>query len=338
MGAKPKMPGGGYGIPKEATGYYKPQAQSTDWLKAINQDWKAYEPQKVTTGYNVPSNVSTAYDPYQSDAIKKLIEQMQGYTPEQRKNVLTTPYSQYQQNALSVLVSMMQGTTPEGKRSIIEGAMAPVREEAARQRETTTGGAYARGLGQSGVLQRGLGQIDQSLLARLAEVTGNVEQSSTQNALNAVQAFQEGQLGQQRLGFDIEESSVKNVLNALQLFQSGQASQQQVQLALEKMKEENAFKNAELAQAYEELKTQTNLDERRLQLMLAELYQSAYKDDYTRSLEEQRIMQEYNISKAQLEQAKWVADQNAKQANMDWWGNLISNIIGSEATIVGGAL
>ena len=193
MGAKPKMPGGGYGIPERPTGYYQPQAQSTDWLKAINQGWKPYEPQKVQTGYTAPTSITTSYTPYE------------------------------------------------------------------------------------------------------------------QNALNAVQAFQ-----------------------------SGQATQQQVGLALEQMKAENAQANAQLSQAYEQLKTQTGLEDRQLQLALGQLYQSAYKDDYTRSLEEQRIMQEFNISKAQLEQAKWVAEQQAAQAKSDWWSNLIGNIIGSGAEVVGG--
>lgn len=277
MGAKPRMPGGGYGIPKQATGYYEPTAQSTDWLKAINTGWSAYQPQKSQTNYT-PTAPTTAYDPYT-------------------------------QNALSTLIAQMQGTSPEGKQKIISGAMAPVYEEATKQKEATTSSAYARGLGQSGVLQRSLGGIDQSTLARMAEVTGGVEQNSITNALNAVQ-----------------------------LFQSGQATQQQVQLSLEQMKADNAKTNAELSQSYEQLKAQTSLDDRQLQIALGQLTESAYKDDYTRSLEEQRIMQDYNIDKATLEQAKWVAEQQAKQARGDFWSNLISNILKAGATVAGAAI
>ena len=257
------MPGGGYGIPQQATGFYQPQAQSTDWQKAINQNWQAYQPQKVQTNYT-PTAPTTGYDPYQ-------------------------------QNALSTLVAQMQGTTPEGKQKIISGAMAPVYEEATRQREAATSGAYARGLGQSGVLQRSLGGIDQSTLARMAEVTGGVEQNSITNALNAVQ-----------------------------LFQSGQASQQQVGVAVEQMRTDNARTNAQLSQSYEELKGKMNIDDRQLQIALGQLAESAYKDDYTRSLEEQRLMQEYNISKAELEQMKWVSEQQVKTANKNRWVDVFS--------------
>jgi hypothetical protein len=277
MGAKPKMPRGGYGIPQQATGYYQPTAKSTDWLSAINTGWKAYEPQKVQTNYT-PSAPTTGYDPYQ-------------------------------QNALSTLVAQMQGTTPEGKQKIISGAMAPVYEEATKQKEAATSGAYARGLGQSGVLQRSLGGIDQSTLARMAEVTGGVEQNSITNALNAVQAFQ-----------------------------SGQASQQQVGVAVEQMRTDNAKANAQLSQSYEELKGKMNIDDRQLQIALGQLAENAYKDDYTRSLAEQKIMQDYNIDKATLEQAKWVAEQQAAQAKKDWWSNLIANILKAGATVAGAAI
>lgn len=278
MGGKTKMGSSTYGIPAQTTGYYKPTAQSTDWLSAINQGYKVYEPQKVQTEYTPATNVSTSYDPYT-------------------------------QNALSTLVAQMQGTTAEGKQKIISGAMAPVYEEAQKQKQAAEASAYSRGLGQSGVMQRSLGNIDQSVLSRMAEVTGGVEQNSITNALNAVQAFQ-----------------------------SGQATQQQVQLSLEQMKADNAATNAQLSQSYEQLKAQTSLDDRQLQTVLAGLYQSAYKDDYTRSLEEQQLMQQYNISKATLEQAKWVAEQQAKAAKGDFWGNLIGNIIGSAGEVVGGIL
>jgi hypothetical protein len=37
-------------------------------------------------------------------------------------------------------------------------------------------------------------------------------------------------------------------------------------------------------------------------------------------------MQDYNIDKATLEQGKWVAVQQAKQAKADWWTKLIDSL------------
>jgi hypothetical protein len=122
----------------------------------------------------------------------------------------------------------------------------------------------------------------------------------------------------------VEQSSITNALSAVQAFQSGRASQQQVGVAIEQMRADNAKANAQLSQSYEELKGKMNIDDRTLQIALGQLTESAYKDDYTRSLEEQRLMQEYNISKAELEQMKWVSEQQVKQKKGEWWNDFFS--------------
>ena len=263
MGKKKSMPGG------EATwtsSYYKTPLTSTDWAKQIQSGWQPYQPSKVSTGFTLDK-----------EAVSK------------------TPYTPLQGDVTARLSSIMGGYTPEGKQKIIEGAMAPVREEAERMKHEATAGAYQRGLGQSGVLPRTLGEIDRSTLARMAEITGGVEQASVQNALSAISAFQQGQ-----------------------------ASEQDVALSLEQMRQQNAQANAELSQQYEQLKAQINLDDRQMQIMLGQLAQTAYQDDYSRQLAEMEIMNNFGISKAQLEQGKWIAEQNAKKSGWDVFTNILN--------------
>ena len=104
------------------------------------------------------------------------------------------------------------------------------------------------------------------------------------------------------------------------------------------MRLENAQADAELAQRHEELKAQINLDDRQMQIMLAGLEQAAYQTDVDREQAEMQIKNNFNLSAAQLELAKEVAIAEVKQKNRDFWGNLIANIIGGAATIIGGGL
>ena len=287
MGGKKATAGiKGVNVPSWSEDYYKTKLSPTDWTKQISGDWKPYQPTQASTGWSI-----------------------------NKGDVTTTPYTPMQGDVMSKLSELMGGGaySPEGKQKMIAGAMAPVREEAERMKQGATEGAYARGLGQSGVLQRSHGFIDQATLARMAEVTGGVEQAAAENAS-------------------------RNAFAAIQAFQQGQASEQEVNLNIERMRSENARADAELAQRHEDLKAQINLDDRQMQIMLAELEQAAYKTDAERELAEMQIRNNFNLSAAQLELAKEVAIAEVKQKNRDFWGNLIANILGGAATVAGGAL
>ena len=287
MGGKKATAGiKGVNVPSWSEDYYKTKLSPTDWTKQISGDWKPYQPTQASTGWSIDKG-----------------------------DVTTTPYTPMQGDVMSKLSELMGGGaySPEGKQKMIAGAMTPVREEAERMKQGATEDAYARGLGQSGVLSRSQGEIDKATLAHMAEVTGGVEQAAAENAS-------------------------RNAFAAIQAFQQGQASEQEVNLSIERMRLENDKANAELAQRHEELKAQINLDDRQMQIMLAELEQAAYKTDADRELAEMQIRNNFNLSAAQLELAKEVAIADVKKSNRDFWANLIANILGAGATVAGAVL
>ncbi len=262
-------------IPSWSEDYYKTPLSGSDWKSQISGDWKPYQPTQATTGWSIDQGVKqTPYSPMQGDVMRTMAERMRG-----------------------------EAYTPEGKQKIIGGAMAPIHEMAAQMKQGATEDAYARGLGQSGVLSRSKGEIDRSTMARMAEVTGDVERWATENAS-------------------------KDAFAAIAAFQQGHASEQEVNLSIERMRLENDQFNAELAQKHEELKRLTNLDERDMELALAELEQAAYKTDVDRELAEMKIKNQFNLDQAQLELFKEVAIMEGKQANADWWVDLINSIFG----------
>ncbi|MBW8017866.1 MAG: hypothetical protein FVQ82_16980 [Planctomycetes bacterium] len=261
-------------IPSWSEDYYKTPLSGSDWKSRISGDWKPFQPTQASTGWSIDKGVKqTPYSPMQGDVMRTMAERMRG-----------------------------EAYTPEGKQKIIGGAMAPIHEMAAQMKQGATEDAYARGLGQSGVLSRSKGEIDRSTMARMAEVTGDVERWATENA-------------------------GKDAFAAIQAFQTGHASEQEVNLSIEKMRLENAQFNAELAQKHEELKAQINLDDRQMQIMLSQLEQAAYMTDVDREQFEMQIRNNYNLSKAQIELGKEVAIAEIQQANRDWWNDFIGNVI-----------
>ena len=272
-------------VPSWSEDYYKTKLSPTGWKSQISGDWKPFQPTQASTGWSIDQGVKqTPYSPMQGDVISTLAQQMKG-----------------------------GAYTPEGKQKMITGAMTPVHEMAAQMKQGATEDAYARGLGQSGVLSRSKGEIDRATLARMAEVTGRVEQDAAENAS-------------------------RNAFAAITAFQQGQASEQDVNLSIERMKLENDKANAQYAQDYEELKAQINIDDRQMEIMLAGLEQAAYQTDVDREQTEMQIMNNFNLSAAELELAKQVAIAKIKQANRDWWGNLWANIFGAGATVAGAVL
>ena len=257
MGQTPKMTGSQYSATWNPNTYKSP-LKVTDYQKNISSGWAPYQPTKATTGWAIGDAKKTPYEPLQGDV-------------------------------MSGLSSMIKsgGYTPESKQTMVQGAMAPVYEAAERMKKEAQADAYSRGLGQSGVLSRSYGDIDKSTLSQLAQVTGGIEQSSQENAM-------------------------QNITNAINLYQQGKASEQDVGLAVEQMKLQNAATNAQFEQEYNNLKSQINIDDRQMQLMLAELDQAAYMGDQDRALKESEIMNNFGISQAQLAQAQWIAEHNAK--------------------------
>ena len=262
-------------IPSFSEDYYKTSLSPSAWKGQISGDWKPYQPTQASTGWSIDKGdvTKTAYSPLQGDVISTLAQQMKG-----------------------------GAYTPEGKQKMITGAMTPVHEMAAKMKQGATEDAYARGLGQSGVLSRSKGEIDRSTLARMAEVTGRVEKDAAENAS-------------------------RNAFAAITAFQTGQANEQEVKLSIERMRLENAQADADLAQKHEELKRQINLDDRQMQIMLSQLEQAAYMTDVDREQFEMQVRNNYNLSKAQIELGKEVAIAEIKQANRDWWNDLLGNAI-----------
>ncbi len=262
-------------VPSWSEDYYKTPLSGSDWKSRISGDWKPYQPTQASTGWSIDKGdvTKTAYSPLHGDVISTLAQQMKG-----------------------------GAYTPEGKQKMITGAMTPVHEMAAQMKQGATEDAYARGLGQSGVLSRSKGEIDRTTLARMAEVTGRVEKDAAENAS-------------------------RNAFAAITAFQTGQANEQEVKLSIERMRLENAQADADLAQKHEELKRQINLDDRQMQIMLSQLEQAAYMTDVDREQFEMQVRNNYNLSKAQIELGKEVAIAEIKQANRDWWNDFIGNAI-----------
>ncbi len=341
---KPKDIGKGMGL-TWSEDYYKTPLKSTDWKGQISGDWKPYEPSKVSTGWSIdPGAKQTSYDPMQGDVMSKMSALMKGeaYAP---GNVMKTSYDPMQGDVMSRLGQLMKGGayTAEGKQKMIAGAMTPVQEMAQQMKQQAAEGAYARGLGQSGVLQRSEGLIDKATLARMAEVTGSVELAAAENssrvAMDAIQAYQQGQASErdvnlsiERLKFDAHSEAARTALDALAAYQTGRMSEQDFNLSVERLKLENAQTNAQYAQEYESLKAQINLDDRKMQIMLAELEQAAYATDADREIAEMQIRNNYNLSVDQLILARDVARVQGKQKGIQ----IAINVIGAVEGTIGG--
>lgn len=325
--------------------YYKTPLSSSGWKGQISDTWKPYEPSKVQTGWSIDKGVGqTSYDPMQGDYMGKMSALMRGeaYQP---GDIKKTSYDPMQGDVMSRLGQLMKGGayTAEGKQKIIAGAMTPVQEMAQQMKQQAAEGAYARGLGQSGVLSRSEGKIDEATLRRMAEVTGGIEQWATerasQDAFTAIQAFQQGQASErdvnlsiERLKFDAQSEAARTALDALGAYQTGRMSERDFNLSVEALKLENAQTNALYAQKYEQLKADINKNDRDMQILLAELEQAAYKTDADREIAEMQIRNNFNLSVDQLILARDTAIAHARHKNFQ----LVGDLIGATAQAVGG--
>jgi hypothetical protein len=176
-------------------------------------------------------------------------------------------YSGAEGGAIAALNSILQygGYSPEQKQTMLAGSMAPVYEQANEAARRAQADAYARGLGQSGVLSRSYGDINKGVETSIAQLAGQIEQAGQAQVLPAIGAVQTGQ---------------KNLADMLQ-------SQSQF--------------NANLALEREKLATQMNLGAGELSAAIAKINSTAEMSDADRQVELQRIMNQFNLDATQME-------------------------------------
>ena len=212
--------------------------------------WAGPTTAPTTSRYNLGW---TPYDP-------KLIQS--AWSPEQK-----TAYSDAEGSAISRLASLIQqgGYSPEQKQMMYGGRMAPVYQQAEESARQTEADAYSRGLGQSGVLSRGYGDIQKQVLASGQQTMGQIEQEGAGMVMPAIQATQQGQ---------------QNLL---------QMQQQQSQF------------NAELQQSHEQLAAQLNMHGGDLQIAMNQINATLEMSDADRQVQLQQIMNQFNLDAAQME-------------------------------------
>jgi len=207
------------------------------------------------------------------------------YTPTTQKQTLTwqpyqpqaqtvdwsaatqTPYSGAESGAIAKLAEILKygGYSPEQKQTMLSGAMQPVYQQAEEAGRSATGSAYARGLGQSGVLQRSLTDIQKGVGSNIAQLAGQIEQQGAAQVMPAIQAVQTGQQNLQQM-----------MLNQAQY-------------------------NAQLAQERESLATQLNMKAGDLQTAIAQINATLDMSDADRQVKLAEIMNNYNLDATKLE-------------------------------------
>jgi len=161
--------------------------------------------------------------------------------------------------------------------------MAPVYQQAEESARQTEADAYSRGLGQSGVLSRGYGDIQKQVLASGQQTMGQIEQEGAGMVMPAIQATQQGQ-----------------------------------QHLMEMMQNQSQF-NAQLAQEKEQLATQLNMHAGDLQMTLNQLNAAMDMSDADRELEFQRIRNQFNLDAAQM---RILQDQARKDRWSNFFANI----------------
>ena len=232
-----------------------------------------------------PTYTKNTYDPYKPKTVQS------GFDPN-----APTKYSGAEQSAIERLTNIVKygGYSPEQKQTMFKGQMAPIREEANVARERAQADAYSRGLGQSGVLSRGYGAIDKSVLAQGALLRGQ-----------------------------IEERGAAMVPQAIQSVQAGQAQYQE-------MKQQADQFNANLRQEKENLSVKLGMHAGDLQVMVDKINATIQMDAANREVELTKIMNQFNLGVAEMQQAREIADADRQS---DLWGN----ILGGVASIAGAA-
>jgi hypothetical protein len=229
--------------------------------------WPIYTPttQKQTLDW-------TAYDP-------KLIQS--AWTPTEQ-----TAYSGAESGAISKLSDIIKygGYSPEQKQAMLQGAMQPVYQQAEEAGRSATGSAYARGLGQSGVLQRSLTDIQKGVGSSMASLAGGIEQQSAAQVLPAIGAVQTGQAN------------------------------------LQGMLQQQSQYNANLAQQREQLAVQLNMKQGDLQSAINQINATLDMSDADRQVKLAEIMNNYQLDATKIQ----VLQEEAKKDRIaSFWASLL---------------
>jgi len=231
-------------------------------------DWQAYQPQLVQSTW-APTE-QTAYSGAESGAIGKLAD-----------------------------IIKYGGYSPEQKQAMLQGAMQPVYQQAEQAGRQATGSAYARGLGQSGVLQRSLTDIQKGVGSSMASLAGGIEQQSAAQVLPAIGAVQTGQA---------------NLQNMLQ-------SQSQY--------------NAGLAQQREQLAVQLNMKQGDLQSAINQINATLDMSDADRMVKLAEIQNNYQLDATKLQ----VLQEEAKKDRIaSFWSNLLGGAMTATGGVLGKVL
>jgi len=228
------------------------------------------------------------------------------------QNVFNNAYSGAEMSAVQALKNMLQGggISPEQKKTMYEGVMTPVREEAKRQEQNVINNAYARGLGQSTVLNKMVEPIEQGVQQVAAQTAGQIENTALQNKMDAIRAIQSGAIDTAQIRAGLEQlNAQKEALNA-QLRQ-----------------EENA-----LREKYGE-----HMDTMLAQL--ADLQQRQYATEQQKELAEEQFRNNWNLSVADLQRLYDFENASIQQQNYEntasFWANILGTVIGGGANVLG---
>jgi len=229
------------GLPKKkltATDPYSGQEFSAGSVNTETPSYKAYNPD--TAGVQNIAGSATGYESAQGSAIKQL------------SDMITNG-----------------GLSAQQKATYYNAGAGTINDTAAAQKEAAQQDAYARGLGQSGVLSRSYGNVDKN----------------TQQSLANLQA-------------DIESKSEASLADAISKVQSGIKSQQ-----------ETALQKAQLAQQGEELRATLAMDENNYTKFMTQLKSTESMSNADRELALEKLAADYGLSKEELDQAKEQADR-----------------------------
>jgi hypothetical protein len=229
--------------------------------------WPTYTP---TT-----QNQTLNWTPYQSQTVQS------AWSP-----TAQTPYSGTEQSAIAKLADIIKygGYSPEQKQTMLTGAMQPVYQQAEEAGRQATGNAYARGLGQSGVLQRSLTDIQKGVGSSIASLAGQIEQQGAAQLMPAIQATQTGQQNLQQM-----------MLN-------------------------QANYNADLAQRHEQLAGELNMKQGDLETAMAQINATLDMSDADRQVKLAEIQNQYQLDATKLQ----VLQQEAQKDRVaSFFSNLI---------------
>jgi len=290
MGANPKMKN--ISSPQWDTGYYKPTESADAWKQWLTPNWQT--PQADRVGVN--------WDPTQA------------YQNFQRYGGAQNTFTGAEQSAARALTNMINMPYSQAQKNVmLQGAMAPVYEQARKLKEQAANEMYARGLGQSSVLGRANREIDRSTIDAMTQLAGNIEEQAANRQLSAAQAAAQASAAMQGLGLD--RTQVANKV-------------EQMRVDVEKL-------NAQLEANRQALNAQLGVRARELELEAANLSQRQFANETEREIAEMKIMNQFNIDKATLDLAIETTRLENEQKNKDRTANFWANIIGGGFDFLG---